>query len=76
VFGNEGNGTIVFNGTFSSITWTNPTYENWYDVTVGAANGVPEPPATSLVGIGATAVLLLGWSKCRIRAGYIDESRK
>ena len=35
VFGNEGNGTVQFNGVFTSLSWTNPVYENWYGFTVG-----------------------------------------
>jgi hypothetical protein len=49
VFGAEGNGTIQFNGTFSSITWTNPSFEDWYGFTVGVAGGVPEPAAWALM---------------------------
>ena len=51
--GLEGNGTLQFNGTFTSLTWTNPQYEYWYGFTVGAA-GVPEPAtwAMMLVGLG------------------------
>jgi hypothetical protein len=53
VFGSEGNGTIQFNGTFSSISWTNPVFENWYGFDVGVA-AVPEPAtwAMMLVGFG------------------------
>ncbi len=59
VCGNEGNGTIQFNGTFSSITFTTPNFENWYGFTVGVpqAATVPEPTsllllASGLVGAG------------------------
>jgi hypothetical protein len=59
VFGSEGNGTIQFIGTFKSISWTNPTFENWYgfDVGVGA---VPEPStwAMMLVGFGGLGAML------------------
>jgi len=54
VFGSEGNGVIQFQGTFNSISWTNPTFENWYGFTVGV-DAVPEPAswAMMLVGVGA-----------------------
>lgn len=62
VSGIEGNGVIMFLGTFASISWTN-TFENFYSFTVGAAgplNGdvVPVPGAlvlllTGLASIGA-----------------------
>jgi hypothetical protein len=42
VFGSEGNGTIRFLGTYSSIWWKNPLPEYFYGFTVG----VPEKPRT------------------------------
>lgn len=53
VFGSEGNGTIQFFGTYSQISWTNPTFENWYGFTTGIG-AVPEPAtwAMMLVGFG------------------------
>jgi hypothetical protein len=57
VYGTEGNGVIQFNGTYSSITWTNPIFENWYGFTVGIAAVVPEPASLSIVaGIGLLAM--------------------
>jgi hypothetical protein len=58
VSGVEGNGTIELLGTYSSVSWTNPTYENWYGFTVGVASAVPEPAAWMLMlgafgGLGA-----------------------
>lgn len=58
VFGEEGNGTVQFLGTYSSISWTNPVFENWYGFDVGiagVANPVPEPEtyALMLAGLGA-----------------------
>lgn len=35
VSGNEGNGTIQFKGTITSISWTNPDLEVWYGFNVG-----------------------------------------
>jgi hypothetical protein len=57
VSGAEGNGTIQFLGTFSSISWTNPTYENWYGFTVGAP--VPEPGSYALMVAGLAFVGVL-----------------
>ena len=54
VCGTEGNGTIQFQGTFSTISWTNPVFENYYGFTIGAPIStsvvVPEPasPAGSV----------------------------
>jgi hypothetical protein len=54
VSGIEGNGTIQFIGTFSSLTWTNPQSEDWYGFTVGVPAAVPEPGtyALMLAGLG------------------------
>lgn len=55
ILGNEGNGTVQFTGTYSSLSWTNPTYENWYGFTVGVpVSAVPEPStyAMMLGGLG------------------------
>ena len=58
VSGVEGNGTVQFLGTYTSISWTNPVFENWYGFNVGiaaVANPVPEPEtyAMMLAGLGA-----------------------
>jgi hypothetical protein len=36
VVGAEGHGVVQFMGTFSTITWTEPDYENWHGIQVGA----------------------------------------
>jgi len=36
VTGTEGHGVVRFVGTYKSITWTEPDYENWHGVTIGA----------------------------------------
>jgi hypothetical protein len=47
VSGQEVNGTIQFQGTFTSLTWTNPQYEYWYGFNVGFQSVAPVPePAT------------------------------
>jgi hypothetical protein len=48
---------VEFFGTFSSISWTNPGYENWYGFTVGEA--VPEPLTLSLFGAGLAGVFAM-----------------
>ena len=65
VNGREGNGTIQFIGTYSSIEWTNPTFENWYGFNVGIADvgtstPVPEPGQLFLFVLGLG--LLIGFS--------------
>ena len=37
VFGREGNGTVQFIGSFTSLSWTNPVEEFWYGFDVGIA---------------------------------------
>jgi len=59
VYGVEGNGTVQFKGTFTSISWTNPVYENWYGFDVGVAGvaaAVPEPETYALMLAGLAAV--------------------
>jgi len=49
--GIEGNGTIQFLGTFTSISYIVPTNESWHGFTVGVQQ-VPLPPAVWLFGSG------------------------
>ena len=58
VFGEEGNGVIQFNGTFTSLSFTTPESENWYGFAVGVAGVVPEPATWAMMigglfGVGA-----------------------
>jgi hypothetical protein len=60
VSGNEGNGIVQFNGTFSSITFTS-TAENYYGFTVGqnitsTVPAIPEPQTWLLMLAGLAAV--------------------
>ena len=50
--GREGHGIIQFQGTFSSISWTVPTAENWHGFTLA----VPEPSVMGLLSVGLAAV--------------------
>jgi hypothetical protein len=36
VIGTEGHGVVRFVGSFKTISWTQPDYENWHGVQVGA----------------------------------------
>ena len=78
VYGAEGNGVIVFDGTFSSITFTTPIYEYYYAFTVGEdtnlnAAPTPEPESLSLLGLGLAALpfaraLAARRRTCRVQA--------
>lgn len=57
VHGVEGNGTVQFTGTFTSLSWTNPTYEGWYGFTVGVSP-VPEPSEWALM---LSGIALMGF---------------
>jgi len=50
VSGLEGNGSIAFLGTYTTITFTTPEYESWYAFTVGSA--VPEPSTWAMMMLG------------------------
>lgn len=63
VSGSEGNGTVMFKGTFDSISWTNPQYEGWYGFDVGIAglarpSPVPEPAPWGLFALGLIGIAL------------------
>lgn len=59
--GQEGNGVIQFTGPISSISWTDPTYENWHGFTVGvdglATTTTPEPSSLALLGTGLVGLV-------------------
>lgn len=52
LIGNEGNGTIRFLGSYSSISWTVPDGENYHMFTIGAPVPEPETYAMLLAGLG------------------------
>ena len=67
VSGQEGNGVIQFTGSLTSISWTNPIFENWYGITVGIpVAAVPEPETYALLLAG---LAVLGARARRRRAG-------
>lgn len=63
VSGIEGNGTIQFQGTFTSISWTNPVFENWYGFQVGTVAAVPEPSTWAMMLLGFVGVGLLAYRR-------------
>jgi hypothetical protein len=66
IFGREGNGLVQFIGTYSSLTFTTPNFENYYAFTVGEdatqtdnpGNPPPPPPEPSAIPEPGTLSLL------------------
>jgi hypothetical protein len=67
VTGNEGNGLIELLGVYTSITFTTPDYEYYYNFTIGEdqtvtstlgnpPSAIPEPATLSLFGMGLAAI--------------------
>lgn len=58
--GIEGHGAIQFSGTYTEISWTVPTFENWHGFTFGFEilesqvpdGNIPEPTTFALMGLG------------------------
>ena len=78
--GSEGNGVVQFIGTYSSLTFTTPDYENYYALTVGedmtltdnppppSTGTTPEPASLSLLFTGLAAIPAARFSRLRKRA--------
>jgi hypothetical protein len=64
-YGVEGSGTVLFPGTYSSISFTTPAQEWSYGFTPGYVT--PEPETLSLLGLGLLALPLLRASLARRR---------
>lgn len=55
----EPHGVIEFQGTFSSVSWTSLTNENWNGFTIGVRGlAVPEPGSLALVSIAVSLIIL------------------
>jgi hypothetical protein len=65
VDGAEGNGLVQFLGTYSSITWTNPVYEDYYAVTVGTSP-IPEPSTWAMMLLGFVGLGYAGYRRARV----------
>jgi len=63
VYGAEGNGTLQFLGTFTSISWTNPVYEDWYGFTVGVQSAVPEPSTWAMMVLGFAGIGFMAYRR-------------
>lgn len=66
VCGAEGSGVLQFFGNYSSISWTNPVFENYYLVTVGdegLASGVPESSTWAMMLLGFAGLGYAGYRK-------------
>jgi hypothetical protein len=63
ILGSEGNGVVQFTGTFSSISWTNPTFEDWYGFTVGVTAPVPEASTWAMMLLGFCGLGFMAYRK-------------
>jgi hypothetical protein len=70
--GNEGHGTIQFEGTFSTFSWVVPTPETWHGFTFGIRTterieptvpAIPEPATLLLFGSGLVTAAMRARSK-------------
>lgn len=71
VSGAEGDGVVEFSGTFSSLTWTNPSFESYYAFTVGIAGAAttsvtPEPSSVILFLFGILLSVLVAVRRTKL----------
>jgi hypothetical protein len=69
VSGQEANGTVMLLGTFNTISWINPTFENWYGFTVGVQSAVPEPSTWAMMLLGFAGIGLMTYRRRKSMAG-------
>jgi hypothetical protein len=65
VYGYEGSGVIQFDGTFTTIDFTTPDYEDWYAFTVGEPTATPEPGSIFLLGTGLLGLAFVLFRKAK-----------
>lgn len=71
VCGQEGSGILQFFGSYTSISWTNPVYENYYLVTVGdqgLASSIPEFSTWAMMVLGFAELGFAGYHSARKKA--------
>jgi PEP-CTERM motif len=69
VSGTEGNGEIVFLGSFTSISFIDPTQDNYHEITIGAeVSAVPEPSTWLMMLLGFAGLGFAGYRRSRKNA--------
>jgi hypothetical protein len=54
---------VLFKGTFSSISWTNPTREVYYAFNVGTVGAIPEPSTWAMMIVGFAGVGFMAYRR-------------
>lgn len=63
VGGQEGNGTVEFVGTYTSISFKTPEKEGWYGFTVGLASAIPESSTWTMFPLGFAGLGYAGFRR-------------